>query len=130
MKHKTFILILLSITFIMVSLLQSSKAVNAVNYDTEIGLTFNSDVAAASSESTTTTSDSSTDTTSESSTSASKAKTQYSKAESEKSVISRVLPSTGSENNNFYLFFGFLILTTGFILLIFKSSNICKRLRK
>lgn len=131
MKYKLFVLF--SFTFVILILIQHSQEVAAVNYDSEIGLTFNNDVAVGSTQNTNTTSDTSTNTTSESSDSSFKDKMQYPETESDKPVksgISSILPSAGYDNNNYYLILGFLFLIAGIVLLSFKSYITLKYLRK
>ncbi|WP_206911334.1 hypothetical protein IGL98_001957 [Enterococcus sp. DIV0840] len=128
MKHKIFIFF--GIAFVVLSLIQFSEEVKAVNYDTEIGLTFNNDVASGNTQSTSMTSDNTTNTSSESSTSISNVKTQYPETKSEKPVkssSSSFLPKAGSTNNNVYLLLGFFILIAGFVLLSFKIYTALKR---
>ncbi|EOL44485.1 MULTISPECIES: LPXTG cell wall anchor domain-containing protein [Enterococcus] len=130
MKKKYFIL--LSIIFITLPLLQLSTVAEAVNYDTEIGLTFNSDVSVSGDSSSSTTVPSGTDKTSESSqtkTSTSTSGTSNKMKElpetnRKKNAKSGLLPSTGTKSNTLVIKLGILLLMTVFVLLIFKLYKV------
>lgn len=130
MKKKYFIL--LSIIFITLPLFQFSKVAEAVNYDTEIGLTFNSDVSVSGDSSSSTTVPSGTDKTSESrqtKTSTSNSGTSNKMEElpetsRRKTAKSGLLPSTGTQSNTLLMGLGILLLMIVFVLLIFKVYKV------
>ncbi len=137
MRKKYFIL--LSMIFITLSLFQLSKVAEAINYDTEIGLTFNSDVSVGGDSSSSTTLPSSTTNTSESKSTTNtsegnRTNTDTSSKVEESSKMNRnttaksgltgVLPSTGTKSNVLLMGLGMLVLILVFAFLIFKFYKV------
>ncbi|WP_207695135.1 hypothetical protein DOK67_0002529 [Enterococcus sp. DIV0212c] len=144
--------ILFFLIFFNVAMFHFGTAAEATSYKSEIGLTFKSDVAPGTQDSTNpSSSNSSTPSTNESTSSISSSNSSDSSWQTSdsrpskdntvhypetgnnkptKSGITSLLPSTGSKSSYLFLIVGFLIVFSGLAILIFRSYNAFKKKRK